>query len=80
MKKFIEKDNKKIMQYCFCYKSIYNEDIIQEKFVCNDNKGQKFYWININDLQNYKLIPNSAYELIKDSGNIKRIIEKQKNY
>ena len=38
----------------------------------------KFYWININDLQNYKLIPNSTYELIKDSGNIKHIIEKQK--
>lgn len=64
------------MQYCFCYKSIYNEDIIQEKFVCNVNKGQIFYWININDLQNYKLIPNSAYEFIKDSENIKHIIEK----
>ena len=77
---FLEKDNKKIMQYCFCYKSIYNEDITQEKFVCKDNKGQMFYWININDLQNYKLLPNSSYELIKDSGNIKHIIEKQKNY
>ena len=80
MKKFIEKGNKKIMQYCFCYKSIYNEDIIQEKFVCNVNKGQIFYWININDLQNYKLLPDSTYELIKDSENIKHIIEKQKNY
>ena len=36
---FVEKDNKKIMQYCFCYKSIYNEDITQEKFVCKDNKS-----------------------------------------
>ena len=35
-----------------------------------------FYWININDLQNYKLLPDSTYELIKDSGNIKHIIEK----
>ena len=42
---FTEKDNTKIMQYCFCYKSIYNEDITQEKFVCKDNKGQMFYWI-----------------------------------
>jgi len=73
---FLEKDNKKIMQYCFCYKSIYNKDINQESFICNDNKGQIFYWVNINDLQNYKLLPNSAYELIKTSKNIKHIIEK----
>ena len=73
---FLEKDNKKIMQYCFCYKSIYNEDITQEKFICKDNKGQMFYWVNINDLQNYKLLPNSTYELINNSENIKHIIEK----
>lgn len=73
---FLEKDNKKIMQYCFCYKSIYNQDITQESFICNDNKGQIFYWVNINDLQNYKLLPNSTYELIKTSKNIKHIIEK----
>ena len=35
------------MQYCFCYKSIYNEDIIQGIFICNDNKGQIFYWVNV---------------------------------
>ena len=73
---FLQKDDKKIMQYCFCYKSIYNQDITQESFICNDNKGQIFYWVNINDLQNYKLLPNSAYELIKTSKNIKHIIEK----
>lgn len=73
---FLEKDNKKIMQYCFCYKSIYNKDINQESFICKDNKGQIFYWVNINDLQNYKLLPNSTYELMKNSKNIKHIIEK----
>ena len=49
-----------------------------KKFIEKDNKGQMFYWININDLQNYKLLPDSTYELIKDSRNIKHIIEKQK--
>lgn len=73
---FLEKDNKKIMQYCFCYKSIYNKDINQESFICKDNKGQILYWVNIDDLQNYKLLPNSACELIKDSANVKHIIEK----
>ena len=73
---FTEKDDKKIMQYCFCYKSIYNKDINQESFICKDNKGQIFYWVNINDLQNYKLLPNSTYELMKNSKNIKHIIEK----
>ena len=55
---------------------IYNKDINQESFICKDNKGQIFYWVNINDLQNYKLLPNSAYELMKNSKNIKHIIEK----
>ena len=49
-----------------------------KKFTEKNNKGQIFYWININDLQNYKLLPDSTYELIKDSENIKHIIEKQK--
>ena len=60
--------------------NIENNIIIMKKFIEKDNKGQMFYWININDLQNYKLLPDSTYELIKDSGNIKHIIEKQKNY
>lgn len=76
LENFVEEDNKKIMQYCFCYKSIYNEDIIKEEFVCKDNKNQIFYWININDLKNCKLLHNSMYELIKNSESIRHITEK----
>lgn len=51
---FLKSSNKNIMQYCFCYKSIYNEDITQEKFTCKDDNNQIFQWINISDLKNIK--------------------------
>ena len=53
-----------------------NESIQQRVFEKIYNEDRIFYWVNINDLQNYKLLPNSAYELIKTSKNIKHIIEK----
>lgn len=28
----IKKDNKQIMQYCFCYKAIYEEEIKEKKY------------------------------------------------
>ena len=74
---FVEKDDKKIMQYCFCYKGIYNEDITSDKFVCKDNDQQYFYWIDIDKLSDYKVVPKSAYKLIK-TNELEHIIEKVK--
>lgn len=74
---FIEKDNLDIMQYCFCYKAIYNEDIDKDIIKCLDNNGQTFHWININDLDSIKLLPKSCKNLInKNTLSIEHIIEK----
>ncbi len=73
---FAEVKNKKITQYCFCYKAIYNGNINEKEFVCKDNDNQFFYWIDINKLSNYKIFPQSTYELINETNNIKHIIEK----
>lgn len=74
---FIKKDNNDIMQYCFCYKSIYNQEIDKESFKCLDNDGQTFNWINIDDLDNIKILPESSKELIKTNDIlIEHIIEK----
>lgn len=61
---FLEIDNIKSTQYCFCYKSTYNEKIDTEKFPCLDNENIYFYWIDIDKLNNYKILPNSSYNLI----------------
>ena len=39
---FLKLENTSIMQYCFCYKAIYDGKINDEKFVCKDNNSQIF--------------------------------------
>ena len=73
---FVIKDNKKIMQYCFCYKAIYEAEIKENILKCKDNDSQRFYWIDINELVNYKIYPESTYELINND-DIKHFIEKE---
>ena len=69
-------ENTNIMQYCFCYKAIYDGKINDEKFVCKDNNSQIFEWIDLNDLSNIIIKPSSTSRLIKDDRNdIKHIIE-----
>lgn len=72
---FIVKGCDKIMQYCFCYKGIYNGLINEDRFVCKDNENQYFYWVDIDKLQNYKVYPKSTYDLLK-SKELKHIIER----
>ena len=74
---FVSKNNINIMQYCFCYKAIYEGDIIDEVFNCLDNEGQLFEWIDIKNIDNYKILPLSNKELIVSRNiSIKHIIER----
>ena len=72
---FVIKNNQKIMQYCFCYKAIYDGAIEKDIFKCKDNDGQQFYWVNINELSKYKIYPESTYDLLSDD-KIAHYIEK----
>lgn len=73
---FIRHKNTYIMQYCFCYKALYDGKVNDGKFVCKDNDHQIFEWITISELSNIIIKPASTLELIKeDSINIKHIIE-----
>lgn len=73
---FITKDNQKIMQYCFCYKATYKNEIKDNIFKCKDNDNQQFYWVDINEISKYKIYPESTYKLL-DSNKIKHFIEKK---
>ena len=72
---FVIKENVKIMQYSFCYKGIYKGTINTDRFVCKDNNNQYFYWVDIEQLNNYKVYPESTIKLIK-SEKLEHIIEK----
>lgn len=77
---FIKKDGKNIMQYCFCYKAIFKDKIEKDIFKCLDNSNQLFYWVNIDNLDNIKIYPESCKDLIKNNyQNIKHIVEKNIN-
>ena len=56
--------NKKIMQYCFCYKAVYNKDIDKDIIKCRDNDSQYFYWVSIDNLSRYKIFPESVIKLV----------------
>ena len=72
---FVIKENVKIIQYRFCYKGIYKGSINTDRFVCKDNNNQYFYWVDIEQLNNYKVYPESTIKLIK-SEKLEHIIEK----
>lgn len=73
---FLETKSQKITQYCFCYKAIYNEEIIKETFACLDNDYQHFYWVDIDKLDNCKILPNSNKNLILGNNKDIHIIER----
>ena len=72
---FLIKEDVKIMQYSFCYKGIYKGVINTDRFVCRDNNNQYFYWVDIEQLNSYKVYPESTTKLIK-SEKLEHIIEK----
>ena len=72
---FVIKEDIKIMQYIFCYKGIYKGIINTDRFVCKDNNNQYFYWVDIEQLNSYKVYPESTIKLIK-SEKLEHIIER----
>lgn len=74
---FIKKDNKQIMQYCFCYKAIYEEEIKEKTIKSLDEENQYFYWVDIDKLNSYNIIPKSNLKLV--NRDINHIIDKE-NY
>ena len=74
---FINVNGVNIMQYCFCYKAIYDGVITDKVFNCLDSDGQVFEWVNIDEIYDYKILPLSNKELIiNQTINIKHIIDK----
>lgn len=74
---FINVNGVNIMQYCFCYKGIYCGDTNNKPFNCLDNKDQLFKWVEIKDIDNYKILPLSIKHLIiSKNACIEHIIEK----
>lgn len=73
---FLKLSNGDVMQYCFCYKAIYDGETSEEKFACKDNSSQVFEWIELNKLSDAVIKPSSTLKLAQDDEDgIKHIIE-----
>ena len=67
---FLKQNNMITTQYCFVYKGIYDGKIKNNIIKCIDHVNQSFYWININEINNFKILPRSLYDDIKKMKNI----------
>lgn len=74
---FLKQNNMITTQYCFVYKGIYDGKIKNNIIKCIDNDNQSFYWINLDDINNYKLLPETLCDDIKNNHNyIKHYVER----
>lgn len=62
---FLVKNKKNIMQYEFLYKAVYKGKIEKLDFECLDRAGQSFHWIELNELDNIKILPENIKKVIK---------------
>lgn len=75
---FLNRNDKQIMQYCFCYKSVFKGEAKDDKINSLDEKNQYFYWIDINKLNEYNIFPKSNLELVDKD--IAHLIDKENSH
>ena len=72
----IVKDKKNdIHQITLTYKCIYEDEISKEPFKSIESDWINFKWVDINELNNYKIHPSNVKELIKNSDSINHLVE-----
>ena len=72
----IVKDKKNdIHQITLTYKCIYEDEISKEPFKSIESDWINFKWVDINELDNYKIHPSNVKELIKNSDSINHLVE-----
>ena len=64
-----------IQQITLTYKCIYENEIEKESFKSIESDWINFKWVDINELDNYKIHPSNVKELIKNSDLINHLVE-----
>lgn len=62
----VKQEGKNIHQITFTYKSIYENEIIKEKFKSIESDWINFEWINIKKLGNLKIHPSNISKMINN--------------
>ena len=58
---------KNIHQITFTYKTIYKNEIKEEKFKSIETDWMNFEWVDINELNNYEIHPSNVIKMLNNS-------------
>ncbi len=64
-----------IHQITLTYKCIYKDEIKKEPFKSIESDWINFKWVNIDELDNYKIHPSNIKDMVKNDNNISHIVE-----
>lgn len=71
----VEKGKVKIQQLTLIYKCVYEGIIENEIFKGIESDWINFEWVQINDIDNYKMHPSNIQNMIKNSNTINHLVE-----
>lgn len=71
----VKDEENDIQQLTLTYKAIYKDEIYEETFKSIESDWINFKWVQINDLDNYKIHPNNIQNMIKNSNTINHLVE-----
>ena len=69
------KYDRDIHQITLTYKCIYEEEISKKPFKSIEFDWINFKWVDINELDNYKIHPSNIKDMVKNDNNINHWVE-----
>ncbi|MBR2786431.1 MAG: NUDIX domain-containing protein [Clostridia bacterium] len=71
----IKSDKEQIQQITFIYRSIYINEIKEERFKSVETDWMDFVWININDINKYTIHPTNINKMLTNTKDIFHLVE-----
>lgn len=71
----VKEEENDIQQLTLTYKAIYKDEIYKETFKSIESDWINFKWVDIKELNNYKIHPSNVKNMIKNSDTINHLVE-----
>ena len=71
----INEKEQNIHQITLTYKCIYDGDILQDTFKSIETDWINFKWVDIEEIDNYKIHPSNVKTMIKNSNSVNHLVE-----
>ena len=71
----VKDEENDIQQLTLTYKAIYKDEIYDETFKSIESDWINFKWVDIKELNNYKIHPSNIKNMIKNSDTINHLVE-----